>query len=370
MRRCLYVGTLVLAVLIPGCSGPFPVYPGEVRWIGRTPRTACERTASDEPALRIHWLGAACYLISLDDVVLLTDPFVTYHSTLRVAAGRIGSDPRLVKELIGPLPVPRAVFIGHSHYDHLLDAAETLKLPGWERVPVYGSRTTQNILRGYENVSDANIRQTETGATWHHVGKIGETGAADRTGKGLSYKAIEAEHGPQLPCILLWPGHVEQPRTSPPTKAGDFRVGETYTYVFAIRGAPDGGGQAREFTVFFAGAATTPPLGFPDESIESVDVAILCVPGWKNITGYPTGIIRRLQPRYIVLAHFDDFLQTGRKRRRVIATADLDAFVRVVKEAANYERFEAIVMPDVGTTISFPVSALANHDEHRVSLKK
>jgi len=296
--------------------------------------------------LQVRWLGTTCYLIQLGDVAILTDPFLSYHPAMKVALSTIESDPLIVRREIGRLPVADAVFVGHSHYDHLLDVDEVLRQPRWGDVPVVGSETTRNILCGYDEGWVDNWRPALTDGRWHTITW------------GLEYQVIRAEHAPNLKCgpisYTAYPGSAEECLKRPPRRAADFPMGETYAFVFRLSNRYAGEAvRPAEFTVYFAGSAANAPRGFPDESVQGVDLAILCVPGWTNTTGYPEAFIERLRPRSLLLAHYDNFLQRRRADSTVVPTAHLGRFLNVAEEAADHAEFEQILVPDVGAVMHF-----------------
>lgn len=275
-----------------------------------------------------------CHLIQLGDVAVLTDPYFSHFRSTQVAFGKIESDSVAVHRWTHHLPKPSAIFIGHAHYDHLMDLAETLHQKNWHGTPIYASSTAANIVAGYGEQIERDMYQPVIQPGWTDVDE-----------PRLSYRAFSAQHASHLPGVHLFSGSVDAPRAEPPTRAKDFRVGQTYTYLLRLRGA-----QQSEFTVFIAGAATDADCGVPDLP-EGVDVAILCVPGWKNVSGYPEKVIRRLRPRVIFLSHLDNFLQDGWRKRELVPTADLPGFLERARGVCDYSRFERIVIADVGATL-------------------
>jgi L-ascorbate metabolism protein UlaG (beta-lactamase superfamily) len=335
-RLQTHVAALLAAsvgAIASSCSGPLLVSDGNILAITRSQCLASGHATADPSALQIRWLGTACYLVRWGDVVLMTDPFFTHQSLERVAFGSICSNPAVVERKTHDLARPQAIFVGHSHYDHLLDLAESVRQRAWNDVPIFGSQSVRNLLCGYGESLAGQCREPATDGHWCSVGP------------GLEYKAFLTEHAPQVDGILLYAGRVERPLTRPPARAREFKVGETYAYVFRLSRGD------QQFTLYFAGAVATAPAGFPDESVQTVDLAILCVPGWRNAKEYPQGIIRRLRPRHILLAHYDDFFQTDGRRTREVPTADLVAFIRVVQDAADYPEFESILVPGVNAVV-------------------
>lgn len=344
---------IVTIAATTGCAADFPVNTGKVLTITRADDPLPETDPNFRTALQIRWLGTACHLLQLGDASILTDPFVSYHSMTRVGLGKIASDENKVRDKFAGLPPPQAIFIGHSHYDHTLDLPAAMQLPGWQSVPVYGSVTTKNILHGFGPELADRLQQTETDETWRQVAVAGNC--------TIEYMSVLSEHAPQLGRTLLYPGKVTEPMKKPPTRAPQFKVGETYAYFFRLThgsATPTASRPNRtSFTVYFADAAANAPIGLPKTDPPApIDIAILCVPGWRNVKGYPDEVIRRLKPRHIVLSHFDNFFQEDFAKPEVVPTADLQDFLQTVQNAADYPEFENICVPAVDTFLHFEKS--------------
>lgn len=334
---------ILIVILAAGCTAPYPLLRQEVWSFGRSDTALTSDEAAYARTLQIRWLGTACYLIQLGDVAVLTDPFFSYHGLWETAFGTLESNPDRVRAKTADLPKPRAIFIGHSHYDHLLDLAEVIRQRDWFDVPTFGSETTKNILHGYGpdfvTYTREQFRDAQTDGAAHAI-------TADAS---LSYQAVVSEHAPHVGSLLLFDGEQSEPRTSPPTRASDFPVGITYAYLFTFRGAE------AEFNVYFTGAASNFPVGMLEEPVPPIDVAIMTVPGWKNVEGYPQAFVRALRPRHIVLSHFDDFFDDAPAPRRTAPTSDLSGFLEAARGAAlgdgGYPEFERLVMLDVDSIL-------------------
>jgi L-ascorbate metabolism protein UlaG (beta-lactamase superfamily) len=293
--------------------------------------------STSRKVLRVQWLGTAAYMIQFGDQAILTDPFFTHQSLSRIwLGGTIKSNPTLVSNALANLPIPQAIFVSHSHYDHLLDAAQCLKHPGWGAVPIHASPSTRNLLAGYGPEFTNSWRATVTGGAWQPIAP------------GIRYKAILARHGRQVPLLpLLYSGCLTEPRGTPPRRASHFKVGDSYAFIFEFSD------EQSTNTVYFVGAAHGREDGFPDPTVENVDIAILCVPTWKLSRGYPRNIIGRTRPKHIVASHYDNFFQTNGKPVEVVPLADMDGFLREVQRCASYPRFKSILVPSVGSVLQF-----------------
>jgi hypothetical protein len=307
--------------------------------VGRLEADSC----ISKETLQITWLGTGCFLIELDDGAILTDPFVSHQGfAYSVFEGELKPDMKKVHNTFGSLPAPQAMFIAHAHWDHMLDVAPALSLKGWEKSLVYGSRTVSNILTGYGDDFECNWQEVKTDEDWIEI-----PSRNSKTKTKLEYMAFEAKHAPQALGVLLYSGKVETPRTTPPTRASHFQMGRPYAFLFRLTRC------GKQFTVFVMTSASDWDFGAPPISEMPVDVAILCVPGKAD--KYPQEFIKRLQARYVVLSHFDDFFQDGGTAPKTVRNGDFEGFLRKVQCASKYDRLERIVAPNVLSTLRINV---------------
>ncbi len=107
-------------------------------WAGRS-------TPSPLPqGLSLRWLGTAGYELSYDGHTVLIDPYVTRVPLGAVLRRRVAlpSASRVERHL----PRADAVLIGHTHFDHVLDAPAIARQHGCD---VYGSGSVATLLRLY-----------------------------------------------------------------------------------------------------------------------------------------------------------------------------------------------------------------------------
>jgi len=94
----------------------------------------------DLEKITLRWLGVAGIELGCPGQRIVFDPYFTRVSLGKMLFGKIQSNPQLVQ---CHLPAADAIFITHSHFDHLMDAAEAARQTG---VVVYGSPNTCRIL--------------------------------------------------------------------------------------------------------------------------------------------------------------------------------------------------------------------------------
>jgi len=379
---------LILSLCIVGCkrskgdiydiayevlTEPIPVSHGNLITITKAPEI------SQEDTLIIKWFGTASYEIRLGDVSVLTDPFVTYKRPDQILAkvpfkNYMESDSNIVNSTYGLInPPPNAVFIGHSHYDHMLDTVGALRINDvWNKVPVFGSKTAKHILAGYSK-SGSPVDDDLCGEGSGHRSSQGTDGRwsenwcqADGSGSWkevypdkLFYKSFLAKHAPIIAQQIPWDGQHDQDLEGPPRLAKEFLKGDTYVYFFKLMS-----GNVQDevsYTVGIVGAATDLPVGLEDFN-DDLDILIICVPGWHKIDNYPLNLIRVLKPTIIILSHYDNFFDEnyfdpnrGDEPIRLVPTSMLNEFLNMIQKDIDsiegYDNFEAILIPGVGTTM-------------------
>lgn len=111
--------------------------------------------------LRVGFLGVTSVLIDDGVTRLLTDGFFSRPALRRVLLGRLAPDVVQVEQGLARAGISelRAVLVGHSHYDHALDAPEVARRSG---ALVVGSSSTANLARGY-GLPEAQIRVVQAG---------------------------------------------------------------------------------------------------------------------------------------------------------------------------------------------------------------
>lgn len=366
---------LIFIVNIYSCTKPIPVRNKNTITISKELiETPDERELQN--TLQIRWFGTSNYLISYGNNSIMTDPFVSYQNLSNVVFGNsIKSNDTYISKYYEKIITPDAIFIGHSHYDHLMDTVPLLKHKKDEsgcNVPVYGSITTKNILHGYKNECGCsngddskrwsyNSQIVETLGNWKSVETMNCKRQTRGSNSDIHYKAYIADHANHLELgplkFKLFEGDEKNPLEYPPNIAYDFREVDTYLYIFKLIK------NSKSVIIAIAGAATnvTASKENPENQVsqvtDTVDVLILCVPGWKYKEDYPGKLIDILRPKHILLSHFDNFFDSNRHKEVIedVPLSDLDKFILHLQDDIesidDYERFENIIIPDVNTTV-------------------
>jgi L-ascorbate metabolism protein UlaG (beta-lactamase superfamily) len=260
--------------------------------------------------LDITYLGAGGFLIRWRGHSIMTGPFYSNPGFLRAGLGLpISPDAPTIRRLLPDVHEVEAILVGHAHYDHLMDTAYVAQHLAPDAV-VYGSDTARNILASLpipvvSLEGDAGDAQHD--GTWHDV-----------AGPAIRVLALRSEHAPHWGPIKLMSGRVTTPRKTLPCNAYGWKEGQTLAYVIELVN-PDGSVGLR---LHYQDTASTPPFGFPPPSIGAVDVDLLCAASFANVRGYPEGILQRVRPRAVVLAHWEDFFRDAAAPPRVVRFTD------------------------------------------------
>jgi hypothetical protein len=118
-----------------------------------------------------------------------------------------------------------------------------------------------------------------------------------------------------------------------------------------------GTGKTVDLRIHFQDATSNPPAGFlpvlePEDRTDRVDIAIVCVAGYKEVKDYPEGIMLNLKPRHVILSHWENFFEpypSSSEKLKVVPGTDTDKFIR---------RLIRSLPPDTGWTFPTPGSKI------------
>jgi L-ascorbate metabolism protein UlaG (beta-lactamase superfamily) len=353
MRAFLAGFVCFVLICLPGCSGPstgLPVYIGGAELPPGDPAYQTE--------VQIKYLGAGGVMIRRGADVLLTAPFFSNPSILRVAFGEIAARPDQIDHFLGStggsIADATAVLVGHAHYDHLMDVPYIKKiyLP---QATIYGSETMRNTLAGDRTLSTDDVVSVEE--------KKEDVGTAERPGKWwpagprLRFMALRSEHAPIIAHLKFFEGNYTEPLKELPTRAFGWREGQTLAYLIDFMSADR---KTVEFRIHYQDAASNEPLGFPPSSFADpaddrpVDLAIVCMPGFDQVKDYPEAIVKRLKPRFVVIIHWENFfelLPDDPKDLRTVPTEDAQRFLARLQ--AVFPEADRVKLPAPGAWMRF-----------------
>ena len=233
--------------------------------------------ATDRPVgpdeLAVKWLVTAAFEVRTARGSLLIDPHYSRHNLWQLIAGPIRPDLARVRKHLRPA---QAVFVGHAHHDHLVDAPAAAALL---QAPFYGSEDAARVAR-LEGLPETQI----------HTLKGGER---IRVGD-MTVEAVASRHSHIITNVLV-NGSIA-PWARLPMRFWDYKHGQVFTYVVHWRGR----------TVYHFGSAEVVEDAFRHRR---ADVALLCLSGWKDNPTVFRRLDATLRPRVVVPMHHDDFFR-------------------------------------------------------------
>ncbi len=161
----------------------------------------------------ITWLGHAAFLIRLDGVTILTDPWLSERaSPFRWFFGpKRFSPPGIKTENLPPIDV---LLISHNHYDHL-DKETLRKLPHKDKIKVVTPLRNGVLLRplGFRNITELN---------WQETTKVDNLDVTVLPAIHFSARATYDENR------MLWGGFAIQGKTQKLYFSGDTTHGDVF----------------------------------------------------------------------------------------------------------------------------------------------
>ncbi|MGC4892843.1 MBL fold metallo-hydrolase [Micromonospora sp. DT31] len=242
--------------------------------------------ASGAPVEAVFFGTSSVYVSDRTSAVLV-DGFFTRPSLPRVVFGRVAPDLGRITRALTRAGVTRldALFVAHSHYDHVLDAPEVVKHLGGT---LFGSESTLHVGRG-GGLDEQSMTRVADGDE-HRVG-------------AFTVRVFGSVHSPGN----RFPGSIEAPLV-PPTRAGRYRDGGCFSFLLTH---PDG-------VMLVHPSANVVPHSFDGLDVDVLYLGVGALGGQsaRFQDDYWRHVVEATRPRLVVPIHWDNFFVSLDRRLR------------------------------------------------------
>jgi L-ascorbate metabolism protein UlaG (beta-lactamase superfamily) len=298
MRRhlCCF---LFLILLAQACAGGLDRY--------------AQLVVSDSPTtprdgVRVTYLGTNGYQFEFKGRVLLVDPYFSRVDLLSIAIGsRIEPNLSRINDGLRRLASkPDAILVTHGHFDHLLDVPLIMAKT---RAPLIASSSSVDLVRRLPDAGTA-------------LGDAVRPGDVRRIGPWIIH-VLPATHDRLFGKV---PFNQTGSEAGEPQRAADWICGEPLAFLIEVNG--------QRIYIDSGGIPAQPPPN------EHVDLAILGV-ALPDSRARLHAALERLQPRYILPSHQDNFF---RPLSAGFQFGSLTDFSRVQRECAMENRSRLVLL--------------------------
>lgn len=233
--------------------------------------------ASIPDGLTARFFGASTLALSDGETTIMIDGFFTRPGAMALLGGNIGpQEGRIARALErGRIGRVAAIFVAHSHFDHVLDTATVARLTG---ARVLGSASTAAVMRG-EDMQDAQ----------HSIIRSGEAHVFGR----FTVTPLSTPHSPGgFATGSIEPGFV------PPARATAYREGGNFSFLIAHG----------DHTVLVVPSAN-PKAAFPNSRADVVFLGIGGLGKWTlpQTDAYWRATVTATGATMVAPIHWDDF---------------------------------------------------------------
>ncbi len=262
--------------------------------------------------LELEWLGVSGYRLTYEGQTLFIDPYVSRVPLAAVIRRQPAMpNPALIDRFIGIPQSVVGVLVGHTHWDHAVDAPAICRRFG---CPAYGSASLVSLMRLY-GIADQAV-EVEPYVTYE-LGPFVVSFTPSLHSKLVLGLAVPFDG--ELTC-----DHLDA--LSPSA----YRCGQVWGIQIEVAGT----------TFYHQGSAN-----LIDDAVRTrgVDFFLAGVAGRGFTRDYWKRILRRLEPRTVIPTHYDDFFRPLGEPMGFTTNVNL---ARVPEEIAAVSRdFEVAALP-------------------------
>jgi len=257
--------------------------------------------------LELQWLGVSGYRLSYEGISLFVDPYVSRVPLRALLLRRVyAPDPVMLDRYIAAPGQVAGVLVGHTHFDHALDAPEIARRFGCK---AYGSASLTHLMALHglgERAVEVEPHRT------YELGPFAVRFIPSRHSKLLLGRKVPFDG--ELTCEQL-----------DGLTPGAYRCGQVWGIRIEVAGT----------SLYHQGSAD---LEDAELSHEPVDVFLAGVAGRSVTPRYWERVLPKLDPAIVVPTHYDNFFRPlGNEFRfvRSVHMEELPGEIHAVSSAAT-----------------------------------
>jgi L-ascorbate metabolism protein UlaG (beta-lactamase superfamily) len=318
--------------------------------------------------VQVTFLGVGGVIVRWQGAAILTAPLFSNPTVGEMALSEIHADPQLIDALLRQdVSGVKAILVGHSHYDHLMDVPY-VALHRATGADILGNDAMVKLLHPIE-------RALGTPPRANRLVSMQSNRVYEPDGVPIRVKAVLSEHSPQMgprlinrtarllswlipfPEVTLWRGEDEFALDALPTRVGRWPAGTPLAFVIELL---DPVTRAVAFRLYYQDSPTRHPYGYPERVSDGYDLALLTMGGATEFRSFPGDIVKHLDPRFVMGIHWEDFFDPRKlplprevNRREAILYApgvEEDKFLKAVRAAQRAGGRALVPCPDKTAT--------------------
>lgn len=312
-----------------------------------------------ESEIILNYLGCGGYYISNGHEAILIDPFFSNHRMISLLTG-LKTKPKFVNHGISKIKnydssIVKAVFVAHSHYDHLMDVPYVFQNYTNDSTKIYSSNSGNIRLTNVIPKKNLINLESEAISSWYIKGKRFPN---IPTTNSIRVTPILTAHAPQRKEKRMYSGEckpkLNYDKALKRTRMRHWQQGTVVAYLIDFHGP----NKEIEFRVTIQSSAAPPKYGFVIDTImkeHPVNIAIIGAASFANTTDYPGGLIKHLQPEHVIICHWENFFKPyTREKKKTVFGTEIKEFIYSLNSVFPYkiddkERFS---MPNPGVNIT------------------
>lgn len=255
--------------------------------------------------VRVKWLGTAGFSLEHAGFTVLFDPYITRASLLRCVVSPLVPDRDAI---LRHVPRADAIVVGHTHFDHVLDAPLIAKTTG---ARVFGSHSAATLCHA-EGVPASQVEDVQRVAGGDPI--VREVGP-------FRLRFIPSAHSRFAFGRVPAAGEIAD-CDDVPLRLGQYKCGAVFGVEITVAGK----------TLFHMGSAELVDARL---DVKNVDLLLMCVAGWTSSRDLPERVARKLAPSAVLLSHWDDFFRAIDRPARALPAMQLPRLVERLSRAAR-----------------------------------